>query len=475
MIPQIQTSYYPDRKGELPPPPRDAEGLLFDPVCAPLRKIVVMVDASLLASDSASWTPIAALTDLLEHPYVVCHPYREAEPEPGVPVVAGHNLRDWVAWERDQRVTIRCSKATRTQAEPSHESLTQALTLEDQVPGIRASKAAAGIGADIYITERDYLLNAKRWLIKNCYGWAAEPACYGTLDALALLGLYLRSQGEYTGLGQPTSGVLARKKFYWTAARIAVPECWRWSAAFPRSPDHDSGRNPAVFVTSIAHRIESSLQFRDAMHQALKQDDQDWSTAEVFMNFDACLLFLLGALDASAQAVHRILSAERTNVTSAKWQNKRWRGHLRNDPNLVSLAEAVDKGTTGGHVLTILKTLRNTIHSESLRSRSMNLDDHYTCRPFFRLGPDERAELVPAIRALGTDEEWGIQKSNGNTFADPGLLLERLFPLVLDLLNDLMQHTPVKVPARAAPKGGHEPRYVYPEEVTLSIRWQLGL
>lgn len=109
-----------------------------------------------------------------------------------------------------------------------------------------------------------------------------------------------------------------------------------------------------------------------------------------------------------------------------------------------SLAEAVDPGTSGADTLTILRLLRNTVHEAGL--------------PALAVGPPGRRQstlaglpraasqqILEAADRRGGREAWGLQELlPGRLHAEPGILLERIVPAAMALLNDLMTSTPVE-------------------------------
>jgi hypothetical protein len=82
--------------------------------------------------------------------------------------------------------------------------------------------------------------------------------------------------------------------------------------------------------------------------------------------------------------------------------------------------------------------------------------------------------------ALGGRDLWGVRSTiPGRTHVDPGLIVERLFESVPQILNELMDKTPVerlsdvdlKVEDLGPPAGDNP----FQEWKRRSIRWQLGL
>lgn len=98
------------------------------------------------------------------------------------------------------------------------------------------------------------------------------------------------------------------------------------------------------------------------------------------------------------------------------------------------------------------------------------------------LPDDALGDVLAAADILGGRDEWGLRAlMPEQTYVDPGVLVEKLLPLVLRLLNQLMSATPVENiaggnellsgPLPDSSQGGFDsfhPAY------RASIRWQLG-
>ena len=93
---------------------------------------------------------------------------------------------------------------------------------------------------------------------------------------------------------------------------------------------------------------------------------------------------------------------------------------------------------------------------------------------------EDNERILAAVDRCGGRDNWGLRELlPGRLHADPGALVERLLPQVVDLLNELMTATPVEQlsgvslrPADLVPPRGGEG---YDERERHSIRWQLGL
>lgn len=305
----MEGSYYPGHRREMPVRQVSdrMEPVLFTPVGPPLRKLVVMVDAALVTGPHSPEAAGAVLEWLLGHPFIQCYRYLDSGRPPQLGGASSAAPRGWVVIEEDE---LRYWDGTRVVTKflnGSFESETAGLEVRDR----RAALVAALVGADFFITERDQLLGAKGWMRQYLHFPASEPPCYRVRDGLALVGLYLRAQGEYM-LGADTSdtfGHTAKKQFLWRAARTILPAIWRWNYALQHVPDGhpQSGISPHILANSLGHRIELALDERDAVHVALNQPDDAYAANEVFRRLDNCLVLLMGAYDAAAAVAHLLL------------------------------------------------------------------------------------------------------------------------------------------------------------------------
>jgi hypothetical protein len=205
---------------------------------------------------------------------------------------------------------------------------------------------------------------------------------------------------------------------------------------------------------------------------------QDNDTADDALTaLDTCLLFLMGAVDATARVAHVVLGLPE-HAYQAAWQRDGWLGKVRAKAPILS--DVVAAGTAGRDTLTILSLLRNTVHGAGLQALAVGAagrrDETLVGLP--RVDSDR---ILAAVDGRGGQVSWGLRELvPGRIHADPGLLLERLLPAVVELLNDLMIATPVEDLTHVAvnpedllpPCGPDQP---FGENERLSIRWQLGL
>jgi hypothetical protein len=337
-----------------------------------------------------------------------------------------------------------------------------------------AAKTAETIGADIFITNREYLHNVT-WPL-------ADGMTYCALDdALAVVGLYLRSQGAFIISRHPAgrgTHNMNRGLYYWVGTRELLPSAWRWFSACVQHSRAVGNDSLLLLGQSVLQRVQRALQVRDEVNIALNKPQDNDTADEALSSLDVALLLLMGAVDATARVVHEVLGIA-GGAYKAGWQSKSWLAKVTTAaPPLGALFEA---GTDELHALTILRLLRNAIHGEALPALAVGQGQRRD-RTLVGLPASQQAELLAAFAALGDEEVWGVEELiPGRIHADPGVLLEQLLPRVLRMLNETMDETPMEqlsgVSLQSAdlepPVGPHsEP---FQEVNRQSIRWQLGL
>jgi len=330
---------------------------------------------------------------------------------------------------------------------------------------------------DILITEREYLLKRKPS--------SRNVSCLTVRDALALVSLYLRTQNEYLEWRSPDGhGTVRTNKgaFYWVGGRELLPSGWRWFTACVK---HSSGTNDdslTLLGGSLLQRFARALRERDDVHRALNQPQNNDTADDALASLDNCLMLLMGALDVSARVAHYVLGIQGSKH-SAGWQREGWLKKVaRANVQLASVVQ--DQNSPGAHVLIILGLLRNTVHGEALTSVAYQRGADQL-RTLMALPRDEQTALLTAVRHFSSEQDWGIEPIRPNEFyADPDVLIDQLLPRVADLLNGIMDATPVESLAHASlrpedlgpPADKHDGLLpgMFSEKQRQSFRWQLG-
>jgi hypothetical protein len=469
----------------------------------PLRRLRVVIDAALL--DAAETTRAVDITlegllaGLVTHPYISLLRYADEGPPPHLPRVrdlfheavdgwlialgpdagnAMYGSRPIVAREAgrtsesavgvDSMLVAEADDSTSVYAELSREE-----SRRQRVADVLAAQAAQAAYADLFITERPYL-HAATWKIADGVLFAHVG------DALPLVSLYLRTQGEYytwrSGDGS-RSITMNRGLFYWVGVRELLPAGWRWFRACQQHA-HEVQHDQTMFLAqSLFQRLQRALQARDEVHRWLNVPQNNDTADAAFSRLDEVLLLLMAASDVSARVAHAVLKLDPGGSYDAGWQRRRWRRLVKKvDP---SLEAVVADGTSHHHTLTILRNLRNSVHGEALVGLALREAGARQDAILVGLPHADGEQLVRAMDACGGREHWGIQQVLDDHYhADPGILVDQIFRAIVAFLDEVLEATPVErldgvllrdgdaLPPDSGP---------FQQFSRSSIRWQLGL
>ena len=467
----------------------------------PYRNIVVMVDNDVLVSadGSTEFSKATLLADLLDHECVRIYRYADNGPPAGTAAVDDHPdvYQGWaVVTDRDPDNK---SWGVVHESGPGAYSLSGVMGNGGDVAAadvrsgaygdcspseaadrrradwLAAQVAAQALGADLYISERPYLQRAT-WDV-------GRGATICTIaDALPVLGLYLRAQGEFVVADRVRFN---RGLFFWVGTRELLPAAWRWFSACVKHGSGTSDDSMVILGGSLLQRTERALEARDGVHVALNQPQNNDTQDAALSHLDTTLLFLMAAVDVAARVAHRVLGLPPTSEYRAAWQNQQpggWLDQVRAvEPGL---AAVVDAGTPGDHVLTILRLLRNSVHGAALQGLAF-VNGSSPMQSLVGLPSNDEAELLAAMDATGGRARWGVKQTPPDrVHLDPGEFVDELFEQAVVLLNDLMAATPVErlshvslAPSDLAPPadtGRGKFGGPFDNAFRLSIRWLLG-
>ncbi len=298
--------------------------------------------------------------------------------------------------------------------------------------------AADAAQADLLISERPYLYEAG-------FRFKRGVQIVTPNEALATVGLYLRSQGEYWVWATPDGkgrAIFNRGLLYWVASRALLPEGWRWMTACVRHSAAAADDTLTHYAGSAHHRLAQALSSRDDLFVAMNQPQDNDTADQALHAFDSILLSLSGAMDVTARVLNVVLGHP-ISPKNVSWRRDPWRRELRRAcPSAAQLADSPEfRG-----LVDILGALRNTIHGAALPPLAIS-GKRASVRTDTLVGlPDEDlAELLQAMDAMGGQTTWGVkQLIPGRAHADLDVLVERLFSEVTRFLNAIMKETPVE-------------------------------
>ena len=487
-------------------------GTVFSGRLPHLPELVVMIDAELLREPPPSpflghdeFDPEGLLSGLLLHKFVRLYRYADNGPPPSVrpepppeerPVHTGWVVLDppnpnhpgrRVVFFREAPTSYTTSAVIGNAADvAAADTTTDAYRALDAVgaserrraDGLAEQVAEQGVHADVYVTRREYLAKATRRMNRETTVCTPE-------EALTLVSLYLRQQGEFIA-AKPDRGsefVMNRGLFYWVAAGELLPEAWRWFAACAQHSAKVADDRMTYLGQSLLQRVARALEARDAVHVSSNQPQDNDLKDEALANIDEVLVLLMGAVDVTARVAHKAAGLPDGDVRHAGWQNQRWLRELGGQAPRV--AELFVPESQLSDVITVLRLLRNSVHGVALQGLSL-MEDNRPMRNLVGLPQDDEAKLLEAIARLGGCKRWSVvthPRPLGSIF-EPATLVDVLFEHVIKLLNAVMSRTPVEdlegvhlaaehlgPPSARGPNSTWNP---FEEWTRLSIRWQLG-
>ncbi len=301
---------------------------------------------------------------------------------------------------------------------------------------VLVARTAAELRVDLLVTSSKSLLDIPQPWLTQANPMTAE-------QALGVIGLYLRNRGAYPVAGDGKSWLtFGEHLLFWSAARAQLPSGWRWGSALVAHGSAIDRRGPSYLSGSLHERVVRLLRCRDRVHTALLVPQNNQTANQATEALDYFMVNLVGAFDAAARAAHLALGFDPQKRRLAAWQSKGWRKLVRNtDP---ALADLFAPDTAHARVLEICRTLRNTVHEEALHSIAVQQAGK-PLQTLIALPEDDAEDLGELFDKLGGRDEWGLRLlAPGRAHIAPAVLIERLLPQALQMLDDALRLTPVE-------------------------------
>lgn len=290
-------------------------------------------------------------------------------------------------------------------------------------------------GSDALVTGSDLLLTTlPRSIVEGANPMTAETA-------VALLGLFLRVREDFAFyVTQGGRMAFNRGLFYFVLMRELLPSAWRWFSACVSSSTNTHDDTILLVAQSALERTERAIRARDRMHERLQLPASRDSVTEAIFYFDVTLLMLGGAFDGLARVAH-ITHSLTGSPRSASWGSESWLRKLEQTNR--ALADAMQPGQPFRDARELVAVLRNTIHSQSLRTvthQALGRRDELVLVP-----SDIAADLVAVVNRLGTAEQFGVtREADHRLYIQPGTYVEVSLPIVAEALNGVMDLTAVE-------------------------------
>jgi hypothetical protein len=299
--------------------------------------------------------------------------------------------------------------------------------------GIRLAGVAEEVGADALATADPLLLEHRHDPM------LARSNIRSVAETIALVGLFLRSRGDYTVW--PEYGLTyGRGGYYFGLARELLPAAWRWFSACVAA--HHQGGLPRVqgLGEAAMRRVQRALRCRDAVYiEVAKLESRD-AADEALFYLDSLLVALGGAFDAVARTAHLTYGLPSKKFRSASWRRPWWRADLAGaDPRL---AERMAPHTDSADALALIAALRNCLHGEALGTMTVAHSGGQG-RTLVTVPADEAGEVRAVLDRHPQASSFGIEDRDGRLRLRPEILCEALVPWAVETLDGLMAATDV--------------------------------
>ena len=238
---------------------------------------------------------------------------------------------------------------------------------------------------DIFITLSPLLLK-NREVLEHCN-------IYTPLQALKIVGLYLRMRGEFEWISEVQGKArftTSRYNFYQFLSRGLLPKSWKYMSSLGLHPRHDE---LVQLGWSIIERFSRALQARDEIARLFYLPDTSGSEDQKSYHFDYLTLLLTSTLDVQALIMNKVYGF-RLDDYNCGLRRRAFKEAVKSNPSSMNI-DSLLEGNNG--FIEILFKLRNKIHTTSLRT-DISTPEIY---------PDE---LLDAIYQYNSSNHWGIQK-----------------------------------------------------------------
>jgi hypothetical protein len=302
-----------------------------------------------------------------------------------------------------------------------------------------AAACAYAVGADLFITNRPYLFDAS---------WDAASGVLAVrpLDALPLLGLYLRAQDVFTVRqtypGGPTGRInMDRGGFYTTATYDLLPSLGRWFGAVEAHSLAVSDDSVAQLAGSVVNRLQQALQDRDRVWIALNHPMLSDAGSDALDALDDVLLRLMGAIDITARVARAVIGLDE-ELSRSGWTSRTFLKAVRKKHR--PLAALFDAGSPHRITLNVVSELRNTIHHTALPE--IRINEWRGSQQTWVASREAQAPVVlAAADSLGGRQSWGVNEPTPGRFhLDPGRLSDQLIIHTANLILAVQDTTPVE-------------------------------
>jgi hypothetical protein len=297
-------------------------------------------------------------------------------------------------------------------------------------------RTAIALDCDLVVTTTDSVLSHRQLAVVGDAN-PLEP-----IDAVALLGLYLRAHGDFAI--EQRSGYsmrVDRGLFYSLAARRLVPGWQRWLAGAAHSSRVTKDERLLMIALSFFQRLDRCLRARDAVQVQMQLPPDADSADEALAQLDILLLFMGGCFDGIARVVDSALG-QGTEPYEIGFRRRRWLASTSS--NCHAIGSIVEGDSSGRALIDLVGLMRNSVHSVALQTIRVR-DEAGDDRNLAALPREQAAQVAAATERLGGLTQWGLTRLQNNQFIlDPAVFVESVLHHALPIMAALVAATPVE-------------------------------
>lgn len=254
----------------------------------------------------------------------------------------------------------------------------------------------------------------------------------GVLEALALIGLHLRSADDFTISMTPGDLKECRRwAFYWLLARELLPS-WgpSWRSLVPEKPDSGG------FLNGLAHalivRVGHVVRARDRVHLELKLPPDIESADEALFALDGLFVSLDACFDVIARVLNRYHNLG--GDSGARWRNDGWVKDLTKKDS--SLTEVLATGGPFADVVVLIGRFRRSLHGVPSQTIACSEGFRNDVENLLVVPPEEQETILNVIGRRGGDACWGVRPGIDElAFVDLRVFVEALTRSALEAIE----------------------------------------
>jgi hypothetical protein len=259
----------------------------------------------------------------------------------------------------------------------------------------------------------------------------------GPLEALRLVGLFLRCRDLYVVANHGCRVTINRTGFYEVLAELRVPSLRTFRALLAQAARSD---DIMAIARSVVIRCERALQARDYIARTFYSSRNARDLDEALYHFDYLTLLLQGALDGLARIACRVYALTFSEYKAAF--------HSPGFCSALESAGAIQLGLVvtserAVSLFALLTKLRNTIHAAALEGFGVMTHGNEGWRRILLTRSPLAGELWEITDRLGGATKWGLSRMrhgavNGLAQEDDTVL--EVYPCAFELTRETLAH-----------------------------------